>query len=292
MNFDYNWMGVVNLKKVYSLYRKGTKGILDFVKESSPYWEALKNDDLAAWNELPERSSFWQITNDNNLVEDTKWTAASKAAALKCLDLWTPDSELRMGQQIWGNINEKIKRPKYGGGSVLHSMAHLTFDPKVSYMLKGWLDKKAVSVNQSTWEKVSPIHVFAAHGYPSGVEVLMQCGADISAKTKIGATPVEYAAQYGDISTLKRILYWGGLNIDEEDKIRVFKACISGKDNKKKEELFLRERIFNTLEQWQDLKIKINGSIMKKDISWAQSIWGKENRPFAKNNLSNNQLFY
>ena len=128
----------INTLKTYLTLRNGVGAVSPLLKESEPYWDALKNDDTKAWSLLPFKERLWLISDSGVLVEDTKWTAAAKCSSKKCLRDWVPDNNLNKGQKIWGDTHF-FGSPKHGGGNLLHSVQHLTDIPEVAFKLNDLL---------------------------------------------------------------------------------------------------------------------------------------------------------
>ena len=272
-----SWWSIHNLAVWIKIHRNPDL-VVEWVKECIPYWEALRHDDPVEWAALPPKAFLWLVTSEGSLVEDTKWTAAAKTGARECLQAWSPDKLLKEGQQVWGTAEEGFGVPMFGGGSVLHSIAPLTFDPKIAYLVKGWLEAKVVDATQASWEGVSPLHVFGAYGHASGIEVLMQHGADPSLTTKTGATPLEYAAKYGTAETVKKLLHWGAWNVTKAEQERVLDAAITGRLGKGMEAVFLRARLFPSVTKWSDARIRLQGTVKEKEIQWAAQLWEQEEK--------------
>jgi hypothetical protein len=282
MNIFPNWWTLHNVRVWHQLHKQPER-VIDWVKESVPYWEALRHDDHEAWLALPSRDRLWLVTSEGALVEDTKWTAAAKTGARECLLAWTPDKELAQGQQVWGTAENGFGHPKFGGGSVLHSIAPLTFDPKIAYLIKDWIEQGHVPPLRSSWEGVTPLHVFGAYGHAAGIELLMQHKADPTALTRTGACPLEYAAQYGTVETVKKLLHWGAWNVGPQEQERVLKAAIEGRAGKDMEAVFLRSRLFPSVEDWVSLRERVKKFPKDKDVVWAKGLWEQEDRPIQLN---------
>ena len=59
----------------------------------------------------------------------------------------------------------------------------------------------------------SPLHVACQHGHPNCVQMLIDHGADVNARTNKARTPVFNAARFGNASCLRKLLKAGG-NVD------------------------------------------------------------------------------
>ena len=273
MKFHSKIINDIKSKVVLALTARSLKNnpdkAVDLVKVSLPYWEFLKNDDVDAWDKTIKVNNLWLLTSDNVLIEDTCWTAAAKTGAVNCLESWPADKYLHKGQQIWGDEMSGLGVPKHGGGNVLHSIGPITFEPKVNYLILKWIKESRLDVNQKTVGGVTPLHASAAHGHPAGIEVLMQSGASMHAKTNASATPLEYAVKYGSFETTKKMLSWGGWTIDEPAKIRVLEAALTARLQEPMEMLFLSDGFFNfekddekmALERWRELRERVGRKV-------------------------------
>ena len=59
----------------------------------------------------------------------------------------------------------------------------------------------------------SPLHAACQHGHPNCVQMLIDHGADVNARTNKARTPVFNAARFGNASCLRKLLKAGG-NVD------------------------------------------------------------------------------
>lgn len=264
--------------KTYLALRKGVPVASAWLKESDPYWNALKNDNPEEWSLLPEKEKFWLVSDAGVLVEDTKWTAAAKCNAIKCLKTWKPDENLNRGQKIWGDTHF-FGEPKHGGGNILHSIQHLTNNPEISYRLKDLVSGRWLDINQRTWDGLTPLHACGAYGYAPGVELLMQNGADMYILSNSGASALEMAAQYGRPETAIRMLSWGGWNLRFAQKERVLKAAAHPLAGLEMEEIFLRGHYFESVQQWVEYKMLHYPDLPIKWIQWANLVWDETPEP-------------
>lgn len=262
----------INTLKTYLTLRNGVGAVSPLLKESEPYWEALKNDDTKAWSLLPFKERLWLISDSGVLVEDTKWTAAAKCSSKKCLRDWAPDNNLDKGQKIWGDTHF-FGSPKHGGGNLLHSVQHLTDIPEVAFKLNDLLKNKWLSVNQKTWDGLTPLHACGAYGHPQGVELLMQHGGDLYLLSDTGASPLEMAAKYGRPETALRMLSWGGWNLHMGQKERVLRAVAVASAGLEMEEIFLRGHYYHSVQQWLEFKLLAYPELPLKWIEWANLVW-------------------
>lgn len=286
LKLENSFKGLLKMWKLKN--RKGTAENL--VSGSLPYWEALKNDDIEAWNALPKVESLWLLTDDNLLIEDTCWTAAAKTGAINCLNSWNPDKQLHCGQQIWGSEEHGLGVKRGGGGNVLHSISSITFEPKINYLIQKWIKEHGVKVNQKNVDGLTPLHTCAAHGHAAGVEALMQTGADITNKSKTGATPLEYAVKMGTFETTKKLLAWGGWNVDREAKDRVLEASLSARLQEPMEMLFLVDGFFveeagkehDALFKWKELRAKVGRKVTGLEYRNAEKLIRQKNQNVSK----------
>lgn len=258
--------------KTYLSLQKGVPAASSWLKASEPYWEALKNDDIKAWDSLPKKERFWLISDSGVLVEDTKWTAAAKCSSKKCLMAWSADLELNKGQRVWGDTHF-FGTPKHGGGNLLHSVQHLIDIPEVAYKLSGFLKTRYLSVNQKTWDGLTPLHACGAYGHPQGVELLMQHGGDLYLLSDSGASALEMAARYGRPETAIRMLSWGGWNLHMAQKERVLQAVANAAQGLEMEEIFLRGHYYHSVQQWLEFKLVTYPDLPLKWIEWANLVW-------------------
>jgi hypothetical protein len=140
--------------------------------------------------------------------------------------------------------------------------------------VKGLVDDKWLNPSQQTWDGLTPLHACAAYGHASGIELLMQKGADVLAKTKTGATPLEYAARLGTAGTVLKILHWGGGNLSEEDRQKALEAAIKARAGKRMEIVFIKQRLFSSVQEWKEVKERVLKKEVKyKEVQWASQIW-------------------
>jgi hypothetical protein len=228
-----------------NVVRWSPKWVAKWVRASRPYYEALKEDDEIAWSVLPKRQALWIITDEGVLIQDTKWTAAAKVGAKKCLLSWVADVELNAGQIVWGDVSG-VRKPYFGGGNVWHSITHLTADPEIAYKLKEWMDGGWLSHTQATWSGVAPIHVCAHFGFEPGIELILQKGEDVSRETIAGKVPLEYAVCSGRKENVMKLLYAGAWNIPQELKNRVIASIGESKNQQEMLQIFVENQLFDT----------------------------------------------
>lgn len=241
---------------------------VQLVSDSLKYWENIKKDDIEEWDSLPAQNHLWLLTEEGLLIRDTKWTAAAKTGSIKLLENWSPDIYLHSGQEIWGDQESGISRA-YGEGNVLHSLAPMSFEPKVNYLILKWIKENNLDVNKCNRKGVTPLHAFAAHGHPPGIEALMQSGASLHNKTNSGATPTELVFKYGSFESMKKIMSWGGWNIDANAKERALKAALSARLVEPMEMYVLTEGMFSeekgdgkkSLERWRIMRESVGRKV-------------------------------
>ena len=182
------------------------------LRDSEPFWNALRDDRVDFFKDQPLPKRLWMFSDSEQvLFEDTFWTAAARMGAKQCLLQLPKNSLLHEGQIIWLEKSGWFY-PTQVGSNFLHSVAPITKDSDLLFAFRDWIRDWRLDVQATTDHGVQPIHAFAAHGHPTGIEMLMQAGADPLVKTQSGHYPIDLAKQFHQPqSVVDKLIYWGGL---------------------------------------------------------------------------------
>jgi len=98
----------------------------------------------------------------------------------------------------------------YGNNNVASMLvlkgADVNFTAKVCYYLSAFLVHKLKVIFFQKQHNITPLHVAAKWGKLNMVDLLIQLGANIEAKTRDGLTPLHCAARSGHDHVIERLL--------------------------------------------------------------------------------------
>lgn len=175
------------------LHAAATCGHIHIVK-----YLIVKGADLLAVN--ADGNMPYDICDDDSTLDYIENEMAKKGITQEMIDHTRAATEILMLNDLKSLVakGESVDSMNHAGASPLHIASANGYLSVLEFLLD-----QHVTIDVCDDDQWQPIHAAACWGHPDAIEMLVQAGADINAKTKNGETPYDISE---DIEVRERIM--------------------------------------------------------------------------------------